>query len=252
MISELTNDRLTRTGRTRDQQVRHLRHVRDHEAALDVLAEAGHHRVVVVARGRRPDHVAEADDLLVGVRDLDADRGLARDRRQDPHVGRRHRVGDVLAQGGDLLDLHRRAELDLVAGDCRAAGVAGDLRVDAELLEHLGQPVDHRVGRLGPGLVDRTRLEHLPVGQRVRDVAGQAELLDPLRDRRVRRRLGRRFRLAGTTTGTDGDAEPRSPGGSGRLTVDVVRVLVQEPEPPWPCGLAWRSHVPRAPASRTA
>ena len=33
-------------------------------------------------------------------------------------------------QLGDLLDLDGRAELDLVAGDGRAAGEAGDLRVD--------------------------------------------------------------------------------------------------------------------------
>ena len=79
----------------------------------------------------RAQHVAEAHDLPVGVRDLDADRGLAGDRREDPHVGARDGVGDVLGQRGDPLDLDRGAELDLVAGHGRAAGEAGDLRVDA-------------------------------------------------------------------------------------------------------------------------
>ena len=44
-----------------------------------------------------------------------------------------HGVGDVLAQRGDALDLDRRAELDLVPGDGRAAREAGDPGVDLEL-----------------------------------------------------------------------------------------------------------------------
>ena len=180
--------RLAGAGRTGDQQVRHLRHVRDDEAALDVLAEPDDHRVVVVAGVARAEHVAEGDDLLVGVRDLDADRGLAGDRGEDPDVGGGHGVGDVLAERGDLLDLDRGAELDLVAGDRRAAGVAGDLGVDVELLEHLGEPGDDRVGGLGARLVHRAGLEHLVGGQRVGDVAGQRELLDAGRQRGVRRR----------------------------------------------------------------
>ena len=83
----------------------------------------------------RAEHVTEGDDFLVGVGNLDADRRLAGDRRQDPDVGAGHRVRDVLAQRGDLLDLDRRAELDLVAGDRRPAAVAGDLGVDLELVE---------------------------------------------------------------------------------------------------------------------
>ena len=41
-------------------------------------------------------------------------------------------------QRGDLLDLDAGAEFDLVAGDGRAAGAAGDRGVDLELLQHLG------------------------------------------------------------------------------------------------------------------
>ena len=51
---------------------------------------------------------------------LDADRLAARDRRQDAHVGRRHRVGDVLVEARDPGHLHAGAELELVAGDRRA------------------------------------------------------------------------------------------------------------------------------------
>ena len=67
-------------------------------------------------------------------------------------------VRDVLRECGDLLDLDRGADLDLVAGDRRTAGVAGDLGVDAELLEHLGEPADHLVAGPGAGLVRRAGL----------------------------------------------------------------------------------------------
>ena len=79
------------------------------EAALDVLAERRHHRVVVALGDGRTQHVAQHHHLGVGVGDLDADRALAGDRAQDPHVGALHRVGDVAGQLGDPLDLDRRA-----------------------------------------------------------------------------------------------------------------------------------------------
>ena len=142
---------LAGAGRAGDQQVRHLGQVGDDEAALDVLAERDQHRVVVALRHRRAQHVAEHHDLGVGVRDLDADRGLARDRAEDPDVGALDRVGDVAGQVGDPLDLDARAELDLVAGDGRAAAEAGDRAVDVELGEHLLQRGDHLV--VGPGVL---------------------------------------------------------------------------------------------------
>ena len=59
-----------------------------------------------------------------------------------------------------------------------------------ELLEHLGEPLDHRVGGLGARLVRASPgLSTCVVGQRVGDVAGERELLDALRQRGVRRRL---------------------------------------------------------------
>ena len=75
------------------------------EVALDVLAQPDHHRVLLGAGGAAAQHVAEAHHLPVGVGHLDADRGLAGDRREDPHVVGGHRVGDVLGELGDLLDL---------------------------------------------------------------------------------------------------------------------------------------------------
>ena len=112
-----------------------------------------------VASGRH-EQVAEGDELAGVVRHLDADRRLARDRGEDAHVGGGHRVGDVLLQRRHPGDLHARAELELVAGDRRPDGHAGERRVDAVLLQRLLQdaaagldlgPVD----RLGAGSVQQ-------------------------------------------------------------------------------------------------
>ena len=70
---------------------------------------------VACLRLGRGEHVAERDELALPVRHLDADRAAPRDRGEDAHVGRRHRVLDVVAQAGDPVDLHAGPELELVA-----------------------------------------------------------------------------------------------------------------------------------------
>ncbi len=72
----------------------------------------------------RAEHVAEGDDDALLVGHFDAHRAATGDRRQDAHVERRHGVLDVVAQAGDAVDLHARAELELVAGDGGADGGA--------------------------------------------------------------------------------------------------------------------------------
>src|SRR6185312_12978980 len=141
------------------------------EPALDVLADTHDHGVFGLAGRVRAQDVAEGDDLLVGVGDLDADGALAGDGREDAHVGGGDGVGDVLGQGGDAFDLGARGELDLVAGDRGAAAEAGDLSVDLELVQRVGQGLhDGVVGfraflRRGPGG------QEFGIGQRVGDVA---------------------------------------------------------------------------------
>ena len=181
--------RLTRAGRAGDEQVGHLREVGDDVAALDVLADAHDHRVGVLVCDLAAQDVAEADLLAVGVGDLDADRGLAGDRREDPHVGARDGVRDVLRERRDALDLDAGAELDLVAGDGRAAREAGDLGVDRELVEDAGEGLHDAVVDDRARLVRGPRLEDRLIGQRVGDVAGERELLDALGQRLGRGRL---------------------------------------------------------------
>ena len=86
--------------------------------------------------GRRAQHVAEGDDLAVDVGDLDADRALAGDRGEDAHLVGGHRVGDVVLQRRDPLDLDPVADLDLVLRDRRSAREAGHPCVDLELMQH--------------------------------------------------------------------------------------------------------------------
>ena len=160
--------------------MRHLREVGHDVATLDVLTDTHDHRVVIVAGRLAAQHVTEADKFLVGVRDLDTDGLLARDGRQDAHVGAGHGVGDVLAQTRDAVNFDAGAELDLVTRDRRAAGETGDDGVDAELVEHLGERVDDAVVRGRTLLGRRALLEEGRLGQRVRDVAGEGELLDAL------------------------------------------------------------------------
>ena len=112
--------------------------------------------------------VAERDDLRREVRHLDADRLLAGDRRQDPDLGRRERVGEVVLERRDLRDLRPGRELELVAGHARAGDLADDRRLDAEVRERgherVGRPL---VGPLRAGRRGRRVFEDGAVGQHV-------------------------------------------------------------------------------------
>lgn len=104
------------------------------------------------------EDVAQVDHDAVRVGHLDADRLTAGDRSEDPHVGRRHRVGDVLVERGDPGDLDAGPELQLVAGDRGADGHADDTGLHAVLGQrrdqhvatgHDGAGVDVRDGPTG-------------------------------------------------------------------------------------------------------
>ena len=117
----------------------HLSHVGQHEATLDVLAQADGQRMVIGTGFGRTQHIPEADHLFVEVRDLDPDGGFPGDRGQDADLVAADRIGDVVCQACDLRDLDGVAELYLVTGDCGAACIAGDPGVDGELLQGRAQ-----------------------------------------------------------------------------------------------------------------
>src|SRR5690606_8238843 len=95
--------------------------------------------------GARSQYVAERDDLSVTIGDLDTDRALSGDGREDVDLVRGDRVREVAAECGDALDLDAVAELDLVARDRRPARESRDLRIDLELREHVRDGRDHLV-----------------------------------------------------------------------------------------------------------
>ena len=160
-----------------DEDVGHLREVRADEAALDVLAERGHHWVLLPFCCLASQDIAKEHQLTVGIRDLDPDRLLPRDRTENPDVGTRHCVRDVLAQRRHSFDLDARAELDLIARNGRPSHEAGHLRVDPELLHDLGERLHDKLIGLRRGLVRGPCLEKRHVRKHVHSVARQRQLL---------------------------------------------------------------------------
>ena len=190
--------RLARAGRAGDQQVRHAREVGVDGLAVDALAEPDRERA---RRGRDvAEDVAEGDEVRAQVRHLDPDRLLAGDRREDADLGRRERVGEVVAQLGDLADLDPGGELELVAGDARAGDRPDDGRLDAEVR----QAEQQRLGDAPVRLAARARrrvgaAQHRAVGEPVvgRPLVGGEERLLARRPRRRDGDEARRERRAG-------------------------------------------------------
>ena len=186
--------RLARTGLARDQEVRGLRKVRHDITALDVLADTDDQGMLVAQGRTRTQNITEGDILTISVRDFNADRGLAGNRREDAHIRGSHGIGDVLRQVRELVDLHSRSEDDLVTGDRRASGKTGDLRVDLEVGEDLGESVNdlivhHRAGLMrGPG--DEERVLRQGVRDRLVELGLEDLPLGCWRDRRRGRLVG--------------------------------------------------------------
>ena len=162
--------RLAGAGGASHQQVGHLGQVGGHEMAFHILADAGEHRIRIVPGLVGAQHVAQHHGFAIGVRNFDADGGFAFDHRQDAHVGAGHRVGDVLLQVGDLLDLDARAKLHLIHGDGWSAQEADDLRIDVELLEGTGQRADHTIVLRSVRGVRRALLQNVEVRQMIRSL----------------------------------------------------------------------------------
>ena len=127
--------RLAGPGGSGDQHVRKLGEPEHAWRSRHVHADADEHRVVVCLRLVRCQDVADGDEVALAVRHLDTDRRLPRDGCEDPHVGRRERIGDVVAEVRDLVDLHARGQLDLVARHGRPGHDPNQAGVHAVLLE---------------------------------------------------------------------------------------------------------------------
>ena len=135
-----------------DQQVRRGGQVEEDRPAGDVFADRHIERVGGRLGLRRRHDVAQADELAGVVRHLDTDRRTPGDGGEDAHVGGGHRVRNVAVEAGDPGDLHARTELELVARDGGADGLAEELGLDAVRRERIDQ---RAAASLDLGLVDR-------------------------------------------------------------------------------------------------
>ena len=164
--------RLAGAGRAGDEQVRHLRQVGPDRPARDILAQPD--------RQRRPvrrgilEHVAQMDDPPPRVRNLDPDRLLAGNRRQNPDVRGGQRVREIVLELRDLGHLRPGRQPDLVAGDVRTGDTADHLCLDPEVTERLDQRGGHLLLTRGIGLGclsgrpdEETRPGHVPLEVRV-------------------------------------------------------------------------------------
>jgi hypothetical protein len=159
------------TGGTRHEHVRLLGEVGADRLAGDVLAEPDGERRP--AARRLLEDVAEVNHPGHLVRDLDAHGLLARNRRQDPDVRGRQRVGQVVLQLGDLRHLDARGEPQLVAGDPRPGDGAHHGRVDTEVAERLHELLPDALLRASVDLRRPARaLEHGGRRKRVVHVLG--------------------------------------------------------------------------------
>ena len=146
---------------TGHEQVRHLRQVEDVVLVLDRAPDDHRQLGLRLLEAQRTHRRIHRDDLLVAVRDLDADRPAARDRRDDADA----RLGfealrNVVLQALDLRDLDALRLHDLVERHRRTHRGLDALDRNAEIFERL----------LDLGLV----LEDLLVGDlRIRNIVLQ-------------------------------------------------------------------------------
>ena len=183
--------------------MRQLGDVADDAVAADVLADGKRELGSGIAERGRVNNIAQAhgtDDL---VRHLDADgRNLVRDRR-DAHVFHTERERKVTGKVRDLVELHARLELEVVARDRGAARHITDGGIDAEAAQGSVEPV-----AVEADLLRRVRLVLLPRAQ----------------ERHRRELIGRVVGILALDGGGDG-GRLRCDGGAGRLSGRLRRVL---------------------------
>src|SRR5690606_31475923 len=116
-----------------NKKVWHFREIRYHIDTFDVLAKANSERMLTFLRSTRTEHIAECHNFTITIRNFNPDCTLSRNRRKDSDLIACNSIAQVSREARDLLDLHTRAELDLVSGYGRPASVSGHLGIDLKL-----------------------------------------------------------------------------------------------------------------------
>jgi len=120
-------------GGAGDQRVRHPGKIGDHRRTADVLAQHQGQRRARLLVDLGAQHLAKEHRLALLVRDLDADRRLARYHLDDADTDLGQRAREVLGERRDLVHLHARRKLHLEQRDDRSRVHGADLRLHPEV-----------------------------------------------------------------------------------------------------------------------
>ncbi len=145
------------SGRTGDEEVRHLRQIVHDLVALEIPPQ--HHRQHPggAAELGTVDEIADVYEPGSRIRDLDTNRRLSRNRRHDAQRLRAHREREIVGERRHAPHLHAATRLELEARDDRTDRLVDDLRPDAERLERRDQPPAHVLDLRRIGVFDCPR-----------------------------------------------------------------------------------------------
>ena len=138
-------NRLARSRRTGNQQVRHLCEIGDDRTALEILAECDWERSANVLELARLDQLAERDDLRGWIRNFDSNRSPSGNRRNDANALCAHRQGEIVGQIRDLTNFDTRRRYDLELCHNWTSRAANELSFDAKCSQRVHQLDPHRV-----------------------------------------------------------------------------------------------------------
>ena len=134
-------NRLTLTGSTGNEQVRNLRQIHHEHLVGDGLTQRNRQFHLGFLELLGVEDALHAHDVRLGIRHLDTDGSLARDRSDDTDTQGSEAQGDIILQVLDLGDAHTLGRLNLVEGDGRTHGGTDGLDLYAEVAQHLDDSV---------------------------------------------------------------------------------------------------------------
>ena len=134
-------NRLTLTGGTGNEQVRNLRQIHHEHLVGDGLAQRDRQLHLGFLELLGVQDALHAHDVRLGIRHLDTDGSLARDRSDDTDTQGCEAQGDIILQVLDLGDAHTLSRLNLVESDGRAHCGTDSLDLYAEVAQHLDDSV---------------------------------------------------------------------------------------------------------------
>ena len=134
-------NRLTLTGGTCNEQVRNLRQIHHEHLVGDGLAQRDRQLHLGFLELLGVQNALHAHDVCLGIRHLDTDGSLARDRSDYTDTQGSEAQGDIILQVLDLGDAHTLGRLNLVESDGRAHGGTDGLNLYAEVAQHLDDSV---------------------------------------------------------------------------------------------------------------